>query len=107
MIGSPSQSDLTATSSRFESEIDNHLRLLSMCPCCTISGPPNQPMDVRDSKQTYSHYSEELKKNKTYSRSLQTTWYKKYLYVAHVTKFFVMLVDQQSMKAFLCFQSAS
>ena len=59
------------------------------CPCCTISGPPNQPADVRDSKQTYSHHIEELKRTKSYSRSLQTSWYKKYPWISVcTTRFF-------------------
>lgn len=53
------------------------------CPCCSQGSEPNQPMDVTDhSKQPYSHHSEELKKTKTYSRSLQTSWYKKYPWIS-------------------------
>ena len=33
----------------------------------------------------YSHHSEELKKNKTYSRSIQTSWYKKYPWISVCT----------------------
>lgn len=53
-----------------------------VCPCCTISGPP---IDVKDSKQSYSHHSEKLKKTKTYSRSLQTSWYEKYPWISVCT----------------------
>ena len=92
-VASIGQSELTSTS---ESEIEGHKTTESpeaqlstqcqcMCPCCTMSGPPNQPVDVTYSKQAYSHHSQELKKSKTYCRSLQTSWYKKYPWISVCT----------------------
>ena len=32
-----------------------------LCPCCTFSGPPSQPADIKRSKQVYKHASKVLK----------------------------------------------
>ena len=36
------------------------------CLCCTRSASPNQPGDVENSKQSYSHHSQQINKKKTY-----------------------------------------
>ena len=66
-----------------------------------MSGQPNQPVDVKDSKQTYSRHSQELKKLTLIidlSRLVGTKSTLGYQCVLHVTEIFVILVDQQSMK---------
>ena len=52
------------------------------CPCCCMSGPPSQPLNVKESKQTYSHHSHHLNRKKSYSRSIQPNWYKRYRWIS-------------------------
>ena len=69
---------------------------LCVCPCCTITGPPNQPLDVKDSKQSYSHHSEKLKKRRltlALSRLVGMKSIRGYQYVLHVTEYFVIHAD--------------
>lgn len=77
-IESHGDSVITTTSSQCGSDGEKQLSG-ALDPCgrpCSVSGTPNQPVNVRDSKQTYTHHSEELKRTKSYSLSLQTSWYK-------------------------------
>ena len=102
---------LSQSESEMERQSSTATLCRCVCPCSTLSGPPNQPVDVRDSKQTYSHHSEELKKKLRVIvdlfRLVGTKNSHGYQCVLHATKFFVILVDQQSTKAYLCFQSAN
>ncbi len=55
----------------------------AQCEClsCTMSGPPCQPIDVSKSKHVYSHKSQHTAKKKSYSRSIQPSWYKKHPWI--------------------------
>ena len=111
MIHTKLELNLTTEVERQSSTAQLSTKCQCVCPCCTISGPPNQPMNVRDSKQAHSYHSEELKKKKVRLtvdpfRLVGTKSFLGYQCVLYVTKFFDMLVNQQSMKAYLCFQSA-
>ena len=55
------------------------------CPCCRWSDSPSQPLDVSNSKQVYSHSSQELNRKKSYSRAIQASWYKKFPWITVCT----------------------
>ena len=46
-----------------------------------MNGPPSQPLEVEQSKHIYSHQSQHLNRRKSYARSIQTSWYKKYPWI--------------------------
>ena len=51
------------------------------CPCCALCESLNQPNDVGESKRTYKYNDNSLQARKTYSRSLQTSWYKRHPWI--------------------------
>ena len=55
------------------------------CPCCSMNGPPSQPIDVKESKHAYSHHSQYLSRKKPYCRSIQLSWYKRYPWITVCT----------------------
>ena len=46
-----------------------------------MSNSPSQPLNVTKSKQVYSHNSQQLNRKKSYSRSIQASWYKKHPWI--------------------------
>ena len=60
---------------------DNDEELECECPCCCMSNSPSQPLNVTKSKQEYSHNSQQLNRKKSYSRSIQASWYKKHPWI--------------------------
>ena len=62
---------------------------LSGCQCegCSMNGPPCQPQNVEGSKRVYS---DGLERQRSYSRSLQTSWYKKYPWITVCTTKYII-----------------
>ena len=52
---------LTAAQPQMEDSVENTTQQQRLCPCCTFSGSPSQPADVKGSKQAYEHASKVLK----------------------------------------------
>ena len=78
--------DDTCTSS-IESATSDFVEQCS-CQCCSMTGPPTQPAAValKESKQSCSHYCQSSSRKKSYNRSIQTSWYKKYPWITVCTK---------------------
>ena len=55
------------------------------CPCCCMSDSPSKPLNVTKSKQVYSHNSQQLNWKKSYSQSIQASWYEKYPWITVCT----------------------
>lgn len=61
------------------------------CPCCSMNGPPSQPIDVKESKHTYSHHNQYLSQKKSYCKSIQPSWYKHYPWITVCTTSYKIL----------------
>ena len=81
-------SSLTAAQSQMEVSAENTTQQQRLCPCCTFSGSPSQPADVKGSKQAYEHASKVLKRSRSYHRCIQPAWYKRYTQITICTSSF-------------------
>ena len=90
-VTSESHTELDHLTSCSESESDKDggessvSSSLCECPTCTLEGSPCQPTDVRKSKHVYSHRTQRTAKKRSYSRSIQSSWYKKHPWITVCT----------------------
>ena len=63
-------------------EKEDDSSLVCECLCCTLNGPPSEPLDVTQSKHAYSYQNQRTTKTKSYKRSIQPSWYKKHPWIS-------------------------
>ena len=85
-----SQSKLESTDDLVDAEAPNSESTSTLncsCPCCTKPESSHHPLEVSNSKVAIAHHRKERKagQRKTYSRSIQPSWYGKHPWISVCT----------------------